>query len=99
MSGYKYPELVPDSQLAAVVDASAVTPSDTVDLPYATRSLYVGGAGDVTVMLVRASAQVTYKAVPAGTRLNISVTRVYATLTTATSILAEFQHALRRRVH
>ena len=90
MSGYKYPELVPDSQLASVVDAAAVTPSDTVDLPFATRSLYIGGAGDLTVMPVRGSAPVLYKAVPVGTRLNISVTRIYATGTGATYIVAEF---------
>jgi hypothetical protein len=90
MAGYKYPNLVPDMELAAVIDAASVVPSDTVDLPFATRSLYIGGAGDVTVMLARASASVTYKAVPVGTRLNVSATRVYATGTTATFILAEF---------
>lgn len=90
MAGYKYPDLVPDMELASVVDASAVTPNDSTDLVYATRSLYVGGAGDVTVMLARGSASVLYKAVPVGTRLMVSVTRVYATGTTATNILAEY---------
>ena len=90
MSGYKYPDLVPDMELAAVLDAAAVVPDDTTDLAYATRSLYVGGAGDVTVMLARASTQVTYKNVAACTRLNVSVTRVYATGTTATYLLAEY---------
>jgi hypothetical protein len=33
---------------------------------------------------------VTYKNVPAGTRLMISATRVYSTGTNATNILAEF---------
>jgi len=90
MAGYKYPNLIPSNDLSATVDASVVVPSDGTDLPYATRSIWVGGAGDVTVMLVKSAAQVTYKAVPAGTRLSISATRVYATLTTATNMLAEF---------
>ena len=90
MPGYKYPNLVPDDDLSAIIDAAVVVPSDVADLAYATRSLWVGGAGDVTVMLVKSSAQVTYKSVPAGTRLGVSVTRVYATLTTSTNMLAEF---------
>jgi hypothetical protein len=90
MGGYKYPDLVPDNELASAIDAAAVVPNDVADLPYVARSLYVGTAGDVTVMLRSASAQVTYKNVPAGTRLMVSVTRVYATGTTASNILAEY---------
>ena len=68
MAGYKYPDLVPDMELASVLDAAAITPDDNNDLAYATRSLWVGGAGNVTVMLAKASAPVTYYNVPAGTR-------------------------------
>ena len=90
MAGYKYPNLVPDDDLSAVVDAAVVVPNDAADLAYATRSVYVGGAGDVAVMLAKGVAQVTHKSVPAGTRLFISATRIYSTGTTATFMLAEF---------
>jgi hypothetical protein len=90
VAGYKYPDLVPDMELASVLDAAAITPDDNNDLAYATRSLWVGGAGNVTVMLAKASAPVTYYNVPAGTRLMVSVTRVYATGTTASNLLAEY---------
>ena len=90
MAGYKYPDLVPDMELASVLDAAAIIPDDNTDLAYATRSLWVGGAGNVTVMLAKASAPVTYYNVPAGTRLMVSTTRVYATGTTATNLLAEY---------
>ena len=90
MAGYKYPDLVPDMELAAVVDAAPVTPDDSNDLAYATRSLWVGGAGNVKLMPVKASAPVTYYGVPAGTRLMVSASRVYATGTTATNLLAEY---------
>ena len=89
MAGYKYPDLVPDMELAAVCDAAPIVPNDAADLPYATRSLWIGGAGNLTVMLAKSSAQVTYSNVPVG-RLGISASRVYATGTTATNILAEY---------
>jgi hypothetical protein len=90
VAGYKYPDLVPDMELASVLDAAAITPNDNADMAYAIRSMWVGGAGNVTVMLAKASAPVTYYNVPAGTRLMVSATRVYATGTTATNILAEY---------
>lgn len=56
-----------------------------------TRGLYVGGAGDLTVIMhddVAAAAGVTLKAVPVGTYLPLNVRRVLATGTTATLIIA-----------
>lgn len=69
-------------------NAVAVTPSDSVDLGFVTRGLYVGVAGDVTVNMVTSGATILFKAVPAGTLLPISVSRVLATGTTATSMTA-----------
>lgn len=71
--------------------AFAVIPSDSADLANgATRSLYVGGAGDVTVVMGEdtTATPVTFKAVPVGTLLPIQVSRVRATLTTATNLVA-----------
>jgi hypothetical protein len=70
-------------------NAASVTPSDTVDLPTASKRLWVGGAGNVKVNTVGGST-VTYTGVLAGSYLIVRASRVYATLTTATNIVAEY---------
>jgi len=64
----------------------AITPSDTVTTP-AMRALYVGGAGDVSVVWVAGGTVTTFKAPPVGTVLPISPFRVNASLTTATLLI------------
>lgn len=75
---------------SAARNAVAVTPSDTANLaPYA-KSLYIGVAGDVTVVMVNAADDtdtVLFKAAPVGV-LPIQVRRVMSTGTTATNIVA-----------
>ena len=67
--------------------AAAVVPDDDdANVPMVTRSLYVGFPGDVTVTMLDGNV-VTFSAVPAGL-LPIRVTRVHATGTTATGIVA-----------
>ena len=66
---------------------AAVTPSDTTDLANVTRGVYVGGAGDLTVINA-AGVTITFKAVPVGTLLPIRVSRIKATLTTASNLIA-----------
>lgn len=68
-------------------NAAAVTPHDSNDLTYVTRGLYVGGAGNVEVIM-HGTQQVVFSAVPAGTILPIRVSRVTAANTTATLIVA-----------
>lgn len=69
--------------------AVAVTPSDGADLAGgAPTFLYVGGGGDLTVILYKDSAEVLFKNVAAGTLLPVAAKRVKATGTTATYILA-----------
>lgn len=76
------------SMLEPAGSAVAVTPNDSTDLPGgATRSLYVGGTGDVKVDM-DAGGAVTFSAVPAGTFMPVMAKRVYSTGTTATLILA-----------
>lgn len=69
--------------------AASVSPSDTVDLAVASKCLYVGGAGDLAMIMVddADSQSVTLKAVPVGTVLNVQVRRVLNTGTTATNIV------------
>ena len=67
-------------------NAPAVTPSNTVDLAKTTRALYIGVSGDVKVDTLGGDTS-TFTAHPVG-YLICRVTRVYATGTTATNILA-----------
>ncbi len=79
--------------------AKAVAKSDTVDIDFdgqspATRALYIGSAGDISVEMAgeQGSSQpettVVFVGVLTGTLLPIAVTRVNSTGTTASSIVA-----------
>ncbi len=68
-------------------NAVAVTPSDSVDLAVSARSLYVGGAGDVQVITTGGDT-VTFVGLAAGSILPVRCSRVFATSTTATSIIS-----------
>ena len=70
------------------VHAFSVTPSDTTVFTTPTRRLWVGGAGNVVVLMNADSSSVTFNSVAAGTPLEISVVKVLATGTTATNIVA-----------
>lgn len=67
-------------------DAFPVTPHDTNFLPYATRGLYVGGAGNVAGYTVSGTA-VTFVEVQAGTVLPVRLARILVAGTTATSMV------------
>lgn len=68
-------------------DAGAVTPSDSTNLTLTARALYIGGAGNVTV-LTASNTVVTFSNLQTGTILPIRARRVNATGTTATNIVA-----------
>ena len=67
--------------------AVAVTPSDTADLPFVTRALWVGTGGDVGVVTLDGDTEVI-PSVPGGTYLVGRLTRVRATGTTASGLVA-----------
>lgn len=67
-------------------DGVAVTPSDSTVLT-TTRALFVGGAGDLAVEMASGNA-LTFAGVTAGSILPVRVTRIKATGTTATNIVA-----------
>jgi hypothetical protein len=67
--------------------AAPVTPSDDTDLGYVTRYLWVGGVGDVEVIMLDGTT-VVLLAVPSGSLLPIRVSRVKDANTAATSIVA-----------
>jgi hypothetical protein len=66
-------------------DAQSVSPSDTATITAS--ALYVGVSGDIRADMLNGQSNVLFKAVPVGI-LAATVTRVYATGTTATNILA-----------
>lgn len=71
--------------------AVAVVPADGADLTDVPTSLYVGSAGDLTMIGVDAppaATGVTWKNVPAGTLLPFRPRRILATGTSAANILA-----------
>lgn len=84
-----------DGITGPVVGGFAVTPNNTLvytndgTTPPVTRSLWVGGSGDVAVVTIDDSA-ITFKGVGAGTLLPIRVKQVKATGTTATDIVGVY---------
>ena len=67
--------------------ADEVTPSNSTDLTYITRGVYVGTGGDLTVTM-KGGQDVVFANIPDGTILPIRVSRIKATGTTATDIVA-----------
>lgn len=72
---------------APAEDAFAVTPNDGADLASVTRGLWIGVAGDVSVVTLKGTT-VTLKGAPSGSLIPVRVARVRATGTTATNIVA-----------
>lgn len=77
------------NQASPVVSGVAVTPSDTVPLTSGTcRGLYIGGGGTVVGILANDTATTTFVGCFAGQVLPVMFKLVYATGTTATSLVA-----------
>lgn len=70
-----------------IANAADVTPNDSTDLTNTSRALYVGVAGDLTVDLAVSGQSITFKNAEVGYH-PLRVTRVYATNTAATDIVA-----------
>jgi len=70
-------------------EAGAITPSDSTVFNPPYRSLWVGGAGNISVVMSddrEAETTVTFSGIAAGTWMPIRVVKVMATGTTATLI-------------
>ena len=76
-----------DSPMAPAGNAFAITPSDTESLTIATKAIYVGGAGDITVRPLNGDSDVLFAGFPAGGILDVRISAVRATGTTATDIV------------
>ncbi|MFM1966818.1 MAG: Verrucomicrobia phage [Actinomycetota bacterium] len=74
--------------IGPAIDAKAVTPSDTADLPDGPcKALWVGGAGAIS-LITGGGSTVLVSGITAGYKLDMTAVRVRATGTTATLILA-----------
>ena len=67
-------------------NAEAVTPSDN-DLSFITRGVYVGGSGDLVVLMAGTGDTVTFANVSPGAVYPIMVSQIRAT-TTCTNVVA-----------
>jgi hypothetical protein len=63
-----------------------ITPSDTVDLPWVTRAIRVGGAGDLALKSYRGDVTIVPDML-AGETIAVRAVLIYATNTTATGIV------------
>lgn len=81
MTDYSTPNLTSPAR-----NAVDVTPSDSTVFSEETRALYVGGAGDVSVVTAEGQTT-TFVAVPGGSILPVRCSKVLSTSTTATSIV------------
>lgn len=81
-----FPSQTP-SLLGPIENGFSVTPADGSDQPQVSRAIWVGGAGNLSVV-TRGGDTITLVGVPAGTMLPIRATRIRSTGTTATNIVA-----------
>jgi len=66
---------------------TSITASDTENLDFVPRALYVGGAGDVALVGLDGTT-VTFAGAQPGTIINVAYKRVNSTNTTATNLVA-----------
>lgn len=64
----------------------AITPHDSTELSEVTRAIFIGGAGNVSVVLA-SGATLTFSNLPGGSVLPIRAKQVKSTGTTATALL------------
>lgn len=75
-----------DGLTTPAVAAEAASPSDTLDMEFVTRAIYVGQGGDMNVML-KSGDTVLMRNMQAGVIYPLRVIRVLATGTTAVDIV------------
>lgn len=74
------------TDVRASASAQAVTPSDSTNLTGTARALYVGVGGNIVAII--GGSPITFTNVQDGTILPIACTRINATSTTATNMVA-----------
>jgi hypothetical protein len=70
-----------------ISSAATITPNNGTTFTTRCRAVFVGGAGNLTVDVADGGTNLAFNGLTAGTILPVRVKRVYATGTTATSLL------------
>lgn len=70
------------------IGAMTITPNDNTDISIC-RGIYIGGSGDLRVKMLDGTI-VVFTSIAAGMVHPLSISRVYATGTTATGIVAVY---------
>jgi hypothetical protein len=76
-----------DTAMAPAARCFSIEPSDSAELAQATKAIYIGQPGDVTLRSVQGFADVTFRNLQPGTTLDVRVRAVRATGTTAGDIV------------
>lgn len=76
-----------DSLIAPARNCFSITPNDTAELPFLPKAIYVGTGGTLVVRAIDGSSDVTFTNVANGTILDVRVTSVRATGTTASNLI------------
>lgn len=79
--------LTQDSPTSPAEGCFAIAPSDSAELPFVTKGIYIGGDGDLAVVALGNSAPVTFRNLLAGTILDVRAKAVFATGTTAANLV------------
>ncbi len=76
-----------DSVIAPAQTCFAIIPNDSSDLPQATKAIYIGQGGDVTLRAVSADQDVIFRNLASGTILDVRIRSIRAAGTTASDIV------------
>lgn len=76
-----------DSPIAPASSCFPIVPSDTAELPRATKALYVGTGGTVVLRSLNGAEDVTFTNVPSGGILDVRIRAVRSTGTTAADMV------------
>lgn len=76
-----------DSPLAPATQCFAIVPDDAADLPLATKAIFIGQGGDVTLRALNSDTDVLFRNLPDGMILDVRVRAIRAAGTTAADIV------------
>lgn len=76
-----------NSIIAPSSDCFEITPDDTLVLEKATKAIYVGSGGDIVLRAVGSESDVTFRNTISGSIIDVRVSAIRATGTTAESIV------------
>ncbi|MFV0644518.1 MAG: hypothetical protein ACK5NN_08470 [Sphingomonadaceae bacterium] len=76
-----------DSPIFPASRCFTLTPDDAAVLPLVTKAVYAGSGGDIVLRSLEGDADVVFRNVPAGAILDVRVTAIRATGTTASDLV------------